>query len=74
MAAGLEVCIADHGSTYPPAVQWAGDMEADGALVLRRGGGPPQTIWGWEPFREACGSERYILTDPDSVPSSDCPL
>lgn len=73
-AAGLEVCIADHGSTWPPAVQWLAEAEAAGALVLRRGGGRPQTIWEWPPFRQACGSERYILTDPDSVPSDDCPL
>jgi len=72
-AAGLEVCIADHGSTWPAAVQWIADMEAAGTLVLRRGGGRPQTIWEWAPFRDACGSERYILTDPDSVPSEDCP-
>jgi hypothetical protein len=73
LEAGLEPVVVDHGSTWPEAVAWLDWLEMDGRLVLRRGGGRPQAIWEWEPFREACGSERYILTDPDSVPSEDCP-
>jgi len=25
------------------------------------------------PFREACGDERYVVTDPDVVPAEGCP-
>ena len=73
-AEGLEVCVADHGSTWPAAVEWLAEMESAGTLVLRCGGGRhPQALWTWEPFREAVGDERYIVTDPDVVPSEDCP-
>lgn len=73
-AAGLDVCLADHGSTWPAAVAWLDEMEAAGTLVLRRGGGHhPRDLWNWEPFRQACGTGRYIVTDPDAVPSADCP-
>lgn len=74
LAADLDVCVVDHGSTWPEAVHWLECLESATCVqVLRRGGGRPQTIWEWAPFREACGSERYILTDPDCVPSGDCP-
>ena len=72
-AAGCDVCPVDCGSTWPPAVEWLDEMEAAGSLVLRRGGGHPRDLWSWEPFREACGTGRYIVTDPDVVPSDDCP-
>lgn len=72
--AGLEPVIVDHGSTWPAALEFLGEAEDGGTLVLRRGGGHhPQSLWGWEPFRAACGSGRYIVTDPDVVPSEDCP-
>jgi hypothetical protein len=73
-AAGLDVCLVDCGSTWLPAVHWLAEMEAAGTLVLYRGSGHhPQSLWRWEPFRTACGSGRYIVTDPDVVPSEDCP-
>ena len=73
-AAGLEVCVADHGSTWPAAVEWLTEMESAGTLVLHCGSGRhPRDLWTWEPFRQACGDERYIVTDPDVVPSSDIP-
>jgi len=72
--AGLDVTLVDQGSTWPSAVQWLADQEAHGWLVLRRGGSThPHGLWEWEPFRQACGSGRYIVTDPDVVPSEDCP-
>ena len=72
--AGLDVCPVDSGSTWPAALEWLEEMEAAGTQVLRRGGGHhPRDLWGWEPFREACGTGRYIVTDPDVVPSADCP-
>jgi hypothetical protein len=33
----------------------------------------PQSLREWEPFRVACGSGQYIVTDPDVVPAEDCP-
>ena len=49
-------------------------MESAGTLVLRCGPGRhPRVLWTWEPFRQACGDERYIVTDPDVVPSDDIP-
>lgn len=72
-AAGLEVVVVDHGSTWPPALAWLDVLEARGIQVLRKGGGHPRELWAWEPFRSACGSERYIVTDPDVVPDGECP-
>lgn len=72
--AGLEPVVIDHGSTWSAALVWLEHLEAAGVPVLRRGGGHrPQSMWEWELFREACGGGRYIVTDPDVVPSQDCP-
>ena len=71
--AGLDVCVVDHGSTWPPALAWLDVMEARGCQVLRKGGGHPRELWAWEPFRAACGSGKYVVTDPDVVPDADCP-
>ena len=30
-------------------------------------------MWQWELFRQACGTGRYVVTDPDVVPAQDCP-
>lgn len=73
MDAQLEVVIVDHGSTWPAALSLLRSWEARGITVLRRGGGHPRGLWGWEPFNVARGSERYIVTDPDVVPALDCP-
>jgi len=72
--AGLDPVIVDQGSTWPLAEDYLTAMEAAGVQVLRRGGGHPRTLWDWEPFRQACGTDRYIVTDCDVVPSEDCPL
>lgn len=72
--AGLDPVIVDHGSTWPLALDWFKVMEAAGVQVLRRGGGHPRGLWTWSPFREAAGkTDRYVVTDPDVVPSQDCP-
>ena len=73
--AGLDVVVADHGSTYPPAVAWLRQLERYGDMpVLRRGPGHhPRDLWSDPAFRELCGDERYIVTDPDVIPSEDCP-
>jgi len=72
--AGLDPVIIDQGSTWPLAEDYLTAMEAAGVMVLRRGGGHPRTLWDWEPFRQACGHDRYVVTDCDVVPSEDCPL
>lgn len=71
--AGLDVCVVDHGSTWKPALEWLEILELGGVQVLRKEGGHPRELWAWEPFRAACGSERYIVTDPDVVPDEECP-
>jgi hypothetical protein len=73
-AVGLDVVVIDNGTTYPPAKAWLEVIQVRGlAQVLWKGGGHPQEIWGWDPFRRACGEERYIVTDPDVVPDDGCP-
>jgi hypothetical protein len=72
--AGLDPVIIDQGSTWPLAKDYLTAVEAAGVTVLRRGGGHPRTLWDWGPFRELCGSDRYVVTDCDVVPSEDCPL
>ena len=72
--AGLDVVVADHGSTWPAALNWLKEAEDDGVTVVRRGGGHPRGLWSWPVFQGLCGtSERYIVTDPDVVPSDCCP-
>jgi hypothetical protein len=72
-AAGLEPVIVDHGSTWPAAIVWLAEMEQSGYTVLLRGGGHPRSLWDWEPFTRCKGDERYVVTDPDVVPSDGCP-
>lgn len=71
--AGLDVYVVDNGSTWPPACAWLDVLEAQGSPVMRKGGGHPQELWGWPPFRELVAEERYIVTDPDVVPDATCP-
>lgn len=73
-AAGLDVTVVDHGSSWPGALTWLKECEASGVGVLQRGGGHPKQLWDWGPFQEAAGlSERYVVTDPDVVPALGCP-
>lgn len=73
-AAGLEVVVADHGTTYPQALAWLDDLAGRGVTVKRCGAGHhPRDLWAHDWFRDACGGERYVVTDPDVVPSEDCP-
>lgn len=72
--AGLEPVVVDQGSTWPGALDWLDDLAQDGLEVLRRDGGHPRSLWHWEPFRAACGTDRYVVTDCDVIPSDDCPL
>jgi hypothetical protein len=73
-AAGLETTIVDHGTTWPEAVDWLRDVQKAGVRVVDDGGGNPRDLWtrGW--FRAANAREKYVVTDPDVVPSEGCPL
>jgi hypothetical protein len=73
LAADLEPVVVDHGSTWPEAVTWLEHLDRSAITVLRREGGHPRGLQAWPPFRKAAGSERYIATDPDVVPSGGCP-
>jgi len=72
--AGLDPVVVDQGSTWPAAKTWLGELEAAGTEVLYRGGGHPRDLWRWQPFRESRGPERCVVTDPDVIPSPECPL
>lgn len=75
-AAGLDVHVIDHDSTWPEAVLWLAELEASGVPVLRRGENAyPWEVWRWKPFEAALwgSGEPYLVTDPDVVPSDDCP-
>lgn len=73
-AANLQPVIVDHGSTWPSAVAWLKQLEDRGTEVLYRGGGHPRHMWDWGPFLDSRGTSRYVVTDPDVVPSHKCPL
>lgn len=76
-AAGLDVYVVDHDSSWPPALLWLADLEESGAAtVLRRGENAyPWKLWEWDGFRDVIWNdpEPYVVTDPDVVPSDDCP-
>lgn len=72
-AAGLDVHVVDHASTWPAALSWLAALETP---VLRRGENAyPWQLWTWGPFRDLMehDPEPYVVTDPDVVPSDDCP-
>lgn len=72
--AGLDVVIADHGTTWEPALEWLDMLERNGIEVMRRGPGMhPRSLWDDDRFKELCGDERYIVTDPDTPPAPECP-
>ncbi len=75
-AAGLDVHVVDHDSSWPAALTWLAELEAAGTPVLRRGENAyPWDLWKWDGFRDVIwgDSEPYVVTDPDVVPSDNCP-
>lgn len=72
--AGLDPVIIDMGSTWPHAADYLTAIQTAGVQVLYHGGGHPRSLWAWQPFIEAAGHDRYVVTDCDVVPSEDCPL
>lgn len=75
LEARLDVVIADHGSTWPPMVEWLTEAQRGmGVPVFRRGDLPPRSLWQDDFCRMVAGpSSRFIVTDPDVVPAADCP-
>lgn len=75
MMAGLEPVVVDHGSTWPAAAAWLDHLRRTGVEVIRPGAGHhPRSLWDNAWFRPMCGDDRYVVTDPDVVPSEDCPF
>ena len=82
-AAGLDVVLVDHGSTFPPMVDWLASLETYADEVDQNA--VPWTFWGenrhprdlWRPggpiAQLVSADERFIVTDCDVVPSEACP-
>jgi hypothetical protein len=58
-------------------IEWLAELEEDwGVPVLRRKENAyPWQLWEWGPFRDLMehDNEPYVVTDPDVVPSGNCP-
>ncbi len=72
-AAGLDVYVVDHDTTWPAALLWLRGLETP--VMYRGENAYPWQLWQWGPFRDLMGadSEPYVVTDPDVVPSQPCP-
>jgi hypothetical protein len=73
--AGLDVHIIDHGSTYPPAMDWITlDIDLGVGRVHRYTNRHPQELWRTWGLREYVEpGERFIVTDCDVVVDESCP-
>lgn len=69
-AAGFDVYIVDHASTWPPAVEW---LYTCGLPVHHRDNAHPRSLWDWDGLAAIVGNRRYVVTDPDVVPDPHCP-
>lgn len=79
-AAGLDVIVVDHGSNWPPMVDWLCEMDAQyvGEHPFEVAWWPnrhPRDLWapGGAIERRVKPGERFIVTDCDVVPDDDCP-
>ncbi|HWB34990.1 MAG TPA: hypothetical protein VHA75_03095 [Rugosimonospora sp.] len=62
--AGLDIVVFDHGSTWPPALDW---LDSCGLPVARSGNAHPRDVWESGRLAPYVGSERFVLTDPDVI-------
>lgn len=69
-ALGCAVVVLDHGTTYPPAVDWLAEVRRGGTPVVGRGDVHPRSVWDWPGLRDVAGAGRYVVTDPDVVPEA----
>ena len=63
----LDIHLVDHGSTWPPMVDW---LATCGYPVHYRGDQVPGSLWSWDGLQRivgGLGSRRYLVTDPDVV-------
>lgn len=66
----LEIRLVDHGSTWPPMLDY---LDESPYLVHRRGNLPPRALWDWPGLGDLVGDRPYLVTDPDVVLDADCP-
>ncbi len=65
---GIAIAVVDNGSTWEPLLRY---YETSGLQIIRC----PQNLGPyafWE-MKLDQGTDRFIVTDPDVVPSADCP-
>lgn len=73
--AGLEVHVADRGSTYPEMTAQLLLWQSVGVIrVHRLGDGHPRGLWEWDGLPGIVGDRRYVVTDCDVVPDASCPV
>jgi hypothetical protein len=70
-----EPIIIDNASTYPPLLEWLDSMK--GAFPIERftDNRGPYRVWDQRLFERftSQGQPFYVVTDPDIVPTADCP-
>jgi hypothetical protein len=67
--------LIDNGSTYPPLVEWLDSMKSTFPIQRFTDNGGPYRVWDqrlFEPFTNE-SQPFYVVTDPDIVPTADCP-
>jgi hypothetical protein len=60
----IDVVIVDHGSTYPPMLDY---LDRSGHPVIYAGDRPPHALWDGDLLAGLVGDSRYLVTDPDIV-------
>ena len=74
---GLDIVIVDHGSTWPPMVEWLDTVgRSDGVQVSRWDNRHPRDLWapaGIISHMLTSVDERFLVTDCDVIPDPDCP-
>lgn len=66
--AQLDIHLVDHGSTWPPMLDW---LHSCRFPVHWCGPRPPRALWEWDGLPGIVRDSRYVVTDPDLV--LDCP-
>jgi hypothetical protein len=67
----VDIIIVDHGSTYPPMVDWL--LHESLCPVFYCGERSPRALWEWDRLRSIVGDRSYLVTDPDVVFDDACP-
>ncbi len=74
-AAQAQPIIVDNGSTYPPLVEWLDSMKHAFPIERFPDNRGPYRVWDQRLFERFTSEPQpfYVVTDPDVVPSADCP-